>query len=256
MITITLPDGSTLEFPAGTTCLEVAQSISKSLAKAAIAVDINNQLHDLSFALKQNCTMNIIKREDDQALEMIRHDAAHVMAEAVKELFPETQVTIGPAIENGVYYDFYREVPFSAEDIPKIEKKMRQIIEQNQPFTREIWSRAEAIEFFKNKGEHFKVELIQDLPKDETITIYKQGKWLDLCRGPHMPSTNNIGMAFKLMKVAGAYWRGDSSKPMLSRIYGTAWRTQEELDTHLHQLEEAEKRDHRKLGKEMELFHL
>ncbi len=255
MITITLPDGNTLEFPPRTTCLEVAQSIAKSLAKAAIAVDLDNQLHDLSFAIEQNCTMNIIKREDDRALELIRHDAAHVMAEAVQELFPGTQVTIGPAIENGFYYDFYSEEPFSAEDLPKIEKRMLQIIEQNQPFTREIWSRMEAIEFFKNKGEHFKVELIKELPKDETITIYKQGKWLDLCRGPHMPSTNHIGTAFKLMKVAGAYWRGDSSKPMLSRIYGTAWRTQEELNAHLHQLEEAEKRDHRKLGKEMELFH-
>ena len=255
MITITLLNGNTLEFPNGTTSLEVAQSIAKSLAKAAIAVDLDNQLHDLSFAIEKNCKMNIIKREDDRALELIRHDAAHVMAEAVQELFPGTQVTIGPAIENGFYYDFYREEPFSAEDLPKIEKKMRQIIEKNQPFTREIWNRTEAIHFFKNKGEHFKVELIEGLPEDETITIYKQGKWLDLCRGPHMPSTNHIGTAFKLMKVAGAYWRGDSTKPMLSRIYGTAWRTQEELDAHLHQLEEAEKRDHRKLGKEMELFH-
>ena len=255
MITITLLNGNTLEFPTGTTSLEVAQSIAKSLAKAAIAVDLDNQLHDLSFAIEKNCKMNIIKREDDRALELIRHDAAHVMAEAVQELFPGTQVTIGPAIENGFYYDFYREEPFSAEDLPKIEKKMRQIIEKNQPFTREIWNRTEAIDFFKNKGEHFKVELIEGLPEDETITIYKQGKWLDLCRGPHMPSTNYIGKAFKLMKVAGAYWRGDSTKPMLSRIYGTAWRTQEELDAHLHQLEEAEKRDHRKLGKEMELFH-
>ena len=255
MITITLPDGNTLEFPARTTCLEVAQSIAKSLAKTAIAADLDNQLHDLSFAIEKNCKMNIIKREDDQALELIRHDAAHVMAEAVQKLFPETQVTIGPAIENGFYYDFYREEPFSVEDLPKIEKKMRQIIEKNQPFTREIWSRTEAIDFFKNKGEHFKVELIKDIPEDETITIYRQGEWLDLCRGPHMPSTNHIGEAFKLTKVAGAYWRGDSNKPMLSRIYGTAWRTQEELDAHLHQLKEAEKRDHRKVGKEMELFH-
>ena len=232
MITITLPDGNTLEFTPKTTGLEVAQSISKSLAKAAIAVDLDNQLHDLSFSIEQNCTMNIITRDDDRALELIRHDAAHVMAEAVQELFPGTQVTIGPAIENGFYYDFHTEKPFSAEDLPKIEKKMRQIIEQNQPFTREIWSRTEAIKFFKNKGEYFKVELIKDLPKDETISIYKQGKWLDLCRGPHMPSTNHIGTAFKLMKVAGAYWRGDSTKPMLSRIYGTAWRTQEELDAY------------------------
>ncbi len=255
MITITLPNGNTLEFATGTSCLEVAKSIAKSLAKAAVAVDLDNQLHDLSFALEKNCAMNIIKREDDRALELIRHDAAHVMAEAVQKLFPGTQVTIGPTIENGFYYDFYRKEPFSAEDLPKIEKKMRQIIEQNHPFTREIWSRAEAIDFFKNKGERFKVELIEDLPEDETITIYKQGEWLDLCRGPHMPSTKYIGTAFKLMKVAGAYWRGDSNKPMLSRIYGTAWRTQDELDTHLHQLEEAEKRDHRKVGKEMELFH-
>ena len=255
MITITLRDGNALKFRAGTTCFEVAQSISKSLAKAAIAVDVDNQLHDLSFAIEKNCTMNIIKREDDRALELIRHDAAHVMAEAVQKLFPGTQVTIGPAIENGFYYDFYREEPFSVEDLPKIEKKMRFIIEQNQPFTREVWSRAKAIEFFKNNGEHFKVELIENLPKHETITIYKQGEWLDLCRGPHLPSTNHIDTAFKLMKVAGAYWRGDSNKPMLSRIYGTAWRTQEELDAYLNQLEEAERRDHRKLGKEMELFH-
>ena len=255
MITITLPDGNTLEFPVRTTCLEVAQSIAKSLAKAAIAADLDNQLHDLSFAIEKNCKINIIKREDDRALELIRHDAAHVMAEAVQKLFPGTQVTIGPAIENGFYYDFYREEPFSVEDLPKIERKMRQIIEKNQPFIREIWSRSEAIEFFKNKGEHFKVELIEDIPEDETITIYKQGEWLDLCRGPHMPSTNYIGVAFKLTKVAGAYWRGDSNKPMLSRIYGTAWRTQKELDAHLHQLKEAEKRDHRKVGKEMELFH-
>ncbi len=255
MITITLPDGNTLEFSAGTTCLEVAKSIATSLAKEAIAVDLNNKLHDLSFAIEKNYKMNIIKREDDRALELIRHDAAHVMAEAVQELFPRTQVTIGPVIENGFYYDFYCEEPFSAEDLPKIEKKMHQIIKQNHPFKREIWSRAKAIEFFKNKGEHFKVELIEDIPEDEMITIYKQGEWLDLCRGPHMPSTNHIGTAFKLMKVAGAYWRGDSNKPMLSRIYGTAWRTQKELDKHLYQLKEAEKRDHRKLGKEMELFH-
>ncbi len=255
MITITLQDGNTLEFPAGTTCLEVAQSIAKSLAKEAVAVELDNQLHDLSFAIEKNCNIKFIKRKDDRALELIRHDAAHVMAEAVQKLYPGTQVTIGPAIENGFYYDFYREEPFSAEDLPKIEKKMRQIIEQNQPFIREIWSRTEAIEFFKNNEENFKVELIEDLPEDKTITIYKQGEWLDLCRGPHMPSTKHIGTAFKLMKVAGAYWRGDSNKPMLSRIYGTAWRNQEELDAHLHQLEEAEKRDHRKLGKEMELFH-
>ncbi|MCB9963612.1 MAG: threonine--tRNA ligase [Rhodospirillales bacterium] len=255
-ITITLPDGATRSYSAGTTGLEIAESIAKSLAKVAIAIEVNGEMRDLSRPIDEDASIALIKRDDAAALGMIRHDAAHIMAEAVQELFPGTQVTIGPAIENGFYYDFARNEPFSTEDLAAIEKKMRQIVERGAPFVREVWDRNDAIKFFRNKGEMYKAELIEDLPASETITIYKQGDWLDLCRGPHMPSTKHVGTAFKLMKVAGAYWRGDSSKAMLTRIYGTAWRTQDELDAYLHQLEEAEKRDHRKLGKEMELFHL
>ena len=255
-ITITLPDGSERTYATGTTGLEIAESIAKSLAKASIAIEVNGELWDLSRPIERNANIALVKKEDDIALEMIRHDAAHVMAEAVQELFPGTQVTIGPSIENGFYYDFARNEPFSTEDFSAIEKKMRQIIERGASFEREIWDRDEAIKFFEDKGEAYKAELIRDLPEEELITIYKQGEWLDLCRGPHMPSTKHVGTAFKLMKVAGAYWRGDSNNAMLTRIYGTAWRDQKELDAHLHQLEEAEKRDHRKLGKEMELFHL
>ncbi len=253
---ITLPDGSERTYATGTTGLEIAESIAKSLAKAAIAIEVNGEIWDLSRPIEENANIALFKKEDKQALEMIRHDAAHVMAEAVQELFPGTQVTIGPSIENGFYYDFARNEPFSTEDLSAIEKKMRQIIERGAPFEREVWDRKDAIKYFTDKGELYKAELITDLPEDQTITIYKQGEWLDLCRGPHMPTTRHVGQAFKLMKVAGAYWRGDSNKAMLTRIYGTAWRTQEELDAYLHQLEEAEKRDHRKLGKEMELFHL
>lgn len=254
-IVITLPDGAERTYTAGTTGLEVAESIAKSLAKAAIAIEVNGELWDLSRPIEQDVRIALIKREDKQALEMIRHDCAHVMAEAVQALFPGTQVTIGPAIENGFYYDFARNEPFSTDDLEAIEKKMRQIVERGAPFEREVWNRDEAIAFFRDKGEMYKAELIEDLPDTETITIYKQGDWLDLCRGPHMPSTKQIGTAFKLLKVAGAYWRGDSNNAMLTRIYGTAWRDQKELDAYLHQLEEAEKRDHRKLGKEMDLFH-
>ena len=200
-------------------------------------------------------TLKILKRNDDQALEIIRHDCAHVMAEAVQTLYPDTQVTIGPAIENGFYYDFARKEPFTTSDFSKIEKKMVEIINNDKKFIREIWSKDEAIDFFSKKNEKYKVELINDLPKNEIITIYKQGDWLDLCKGPHMPSTKYIGKAFKLMKVAGAYWRGDSSNVMLTRIYGTVWRSEKELKEYLQQLEEAEKRDHRKLGKEMDFFH-
>ena len=258
-ITLTFPDGTERSYPAGTTGLQVAESIAKSLAKAAIAIELDGELRDLSRPIEHNAKMRLIKREDDEALEMIRHDAAHVMAEAVQELFLGTQVTIGPAIENGFYYDFARNEPFSTEDLSAIEKKMRQIIERGAPFSREVWDRAEAIKFFREKGEQYKAELIEDLPAEEDITIYKQGDsenaWLDLCRGPHMPSVKHVGTAFKLTTVAGAYWRGDSNNAMLTRIYGTAWRTQQELDDYLHMLEEAEKRDHRKLGKEMNLFH-
>lgn len=255
-IAITLPDGSVRTYVAGTTGLQIAESIAKSLAKAAIAIKINGELSDLSIPITEDAAIALIKREDPDALGLIRHDCAHVLAEAVQKLFPGTQVTIGPTIENGFFYDFYRNQPFTTEDFAAIEAEMRKIIERGAAFTREVWSRDDAIAFFKARGENFKVELIQDLPETETIKIYKQGEWLDLCRGPHMPSVKNVGTAFKLMKVAGAYWRGDSSKAMLTRIYGTAWRTEEELKTHLHQLEEAEKRDHRKLGKEMDLFHM
>lgn len=255
-VQITLPDGAVREYASGITGMEIAEGISKSLAKAVIAIKIDNHLSDLSLPIHHNASIVLIKREDEEALEMIRHDCAHVMAEAVQKLFPGTQVTIGPAIENGFYYDFARNEPFSTEDFDKIEKEMRKIVERNSPFEREVWSRQDAIKFFKDKGEMYKAELIEDLSEDEEIKVYKQGEWLDLCRGPHMPSTKHVGTAFKLTKVAGAYWRGDSDRAMLTRIYGTAWRDQKELDSYLKQLEEAEARDHRKLGKEMDLFHL
>ena len=254
-ITITFPDGNTKSVSKGLSGFELASQISKSLAKESVAIKINNQLQDLSLQIENDCSVEILKRDNSEALEIIRHDCAHVMAEAVQELYPGTQVTIGPAIENGFYYDFARDEPFTLSDLPKIEKKMHEIIQRNENFTREIWSRNEAINFFKDKKENYKVELIEDLSVDEEISIYKQGNWLDLCRGPHMMSTKQIGKAFKLMKVAGAYWRGDSSNTMLTRIYGTAWATEKDLEQYLLQIEEAEKRDHRKLGKEMDLFH-
>ena len=254
-ITITFPDGNTKSVSKGLSGFELASQISKSLAKESVAIKINNQLQDLSLQIENDCSVEILKRDNSEALEIIRHDCAHVMAEAVQELYPGTQVTIGPAIENGFYYDFARDEPFTLSDLPKIEKKMHEIIQRNENFTREIWSRNEAIKFFKDKKENYKVELIEDLSVDEEISIYKQGSWLDLCRGPHMMSTKQIGKAFKLMKVAGAYWRGDSSNTMLTRIYGTAWATEKDLEEYLLQIEEAEKRDHRKLGKEMDLFH-
>ena len=254
-ITITFPDGNTKSVSKGLSGFELASQISKSLAKESVAIKINNQLQDLSLQIENDCSVEILKRDNSEALEIIRHDCAHVMAEAVQELYPGTQVTIGPAIENGFYYDFARNEPFTLSDLPKIEKKMHEIIQRNENFTREIWSRNEAINFFKDKKENYKVELIEDLSVDEEISIYKQGNWLDLCRGPHMMSTKQIGKAFKLMKVAGAYWRGDSSNTMLTRIYGTAWANEKDLEQYLLQIEEAEKRDHRKLGKEMDLFH-
>ena len=254
-ITITFPDGNTKSVSKGLSGFELASQISKSLAKESVAIKINNQLQDLSLQIENDCSVEILKRDNSEALEIIRHDCAHVMAEAVQELYPGTQVTIGPAIENGFYYDFARNEPFTLSDLPKIEKKMHEIIQRNENFTREIWSRNKAIKFFKDKKENYKVELIEDLSVDEEISIYKQGSWLDLCRGPHMMSTKQIGKAFKLMKVAGAYWRGDSSNTMLTRIYGTAWATEKGLEQYLLQIEEAEKRDHRKLGKEMDLFH-
>ena len=254
-ITITFPDKNSKEVQKGISGFAIAEQISKSLAKEAIAFSINDEINDLSRKVEKDSRIKILKRNDEEALSIIRHDCAHVMAEAVQNLFPGTQVTIGPAIENGFYYDFARDVPFTTEDLPKIEKKMHEIVNQGEQFIREVWSREEAIKYFSKKGEKYKAELINDLPDDEIISIYKQGNWLDLCRGPHMPSTKHIGKAFKLMKVAGAYWRGDSNNTMLTRIYGTVLRNEKELAQHLEQLEEAEKRDHRKLGKEMDLFH-
>ncbi len=254
-IIVTFPDGNIKEYKKGITGYQIAESIAKSLAKEAIAIELNNKVCDISLEIHNNVSLKIIKRNDESALELIRHDCAHVMAEAVQELFPETQVTIGPTIDNGFYYDFSRDKAFTPDDLIIIEKKMHEIIQKNTSFIREIWKRDDAISFFKNKKEHYKAELISDLPQDEIITLYKQGNWTDLCKGPHLPSTKHIGKAFKLMKVAGAYWRGDSSNAMLTRIYGTAWRNEEELSNYLMMLEEAEKRDHRKLGREMDLFH-
>ncbi|WP_417415721.1 threonine--tRNA ligase [Hoeflea sp.] len=253
-VSLTFPDGSKREYPAGTTGREVAESISKSLAKKAVAIALDGELTDLSDPVRDGA-LEIVTRTDPRALELIRHDTAHVMAEAVQELFPGTQVTIGPVIENGFYYDFARNEPFTPEDLPVIEKKMKEIIARNKPFTKEVWSRDEARRVFEDKGEAYKVELIDAISTDQDLKIYKQGDWFDLCRGPHMASTGQIGTAFKLMKVAGAYWRGDSDNTMLTRIYGTAWADQAELDAYLHMLEEAEKRDHRRLGREMDLFH-
>jgi len=250
-----MPDNSTRPYTSGITGMEIANDISKSLAKASIAIKLDGELSDLSLPIEKDISIEIVKRDHDDALELIRHDAAHVMAEAVQSLFPGTQVTIGPAIENGFYYDFARNEPFSTEDLPKIEKEMRKIVERGAKFEREVWDRNEAIAYFKDKGEMYKAELIEDLPESEDISIYRQGEWLDLCRGPHLPSTRQVGTAFKLLKVAGAYWRGNSDNAMLTRIYGTAWRDEKELKSYLHQLEEAEKRDHRKLGTEMDLYH-
>jgi threonyl-tRNA synthetase len=253
-VSLTFPDGSVRQFASGTTGRDVAESISKSLAKKAVAITIDGALRDLSDPIADGA-ISIVTRSDQAALELIRHDAAHVMAEAVQEIWPGTQVTIGPVIENGFYYDFAKNEPFTPEDLPVIEKKMKEIIARNKPFTKEIWSRDKAKQVFADKGESYKVELVDAIPEGQDLKIYYQGDWFDLCRGPHMASTGQIGTAFKLMKVAGAYWRGDSNNPMLTRIYGTAWAEQSELDDYLNKLAEAEKRDHRKLGREMDLFH-
>ena len=253
-ITITFPDGSTRKVDRGCTPLSIAEDISPSLAKQSVLAMVDSELRDILFPIRNDAHINIIKINDGKVLDVIRHDCAHVMAEAVQELFPDTQVTIGPTIENGFYYDFAREKPFTSDDLPLIEKKMIEIIDRGDHFTREVWNRDDATDYFKSKGEIYKAEIINSLPVNEDITIYRQGKWLDLCRGPHMPSTKYIGKSFKLMKVAGAYWRGDESNEMLTRIYGTAWRTQKELDSHLEMLAEAEKRDHRKIGKELKIF--
>jgi threonyl-tRNA synthetase len=256
MPAITLPDGSIRNFEGAVTGTDIAAAIGPGLARAALAMEVDGAEQDLSREITGDARVKFITRKDDAALTLIRHDTAHVLAEAVQALYPGTQVTIGPAIENGFYYDFARNEPFTPDDLPAIEAKMRELIAANAKFTREVWPRDEAIAFFQARGENFKAELIRDLPEAETITIYRQGEWLDLCRGPHMRGTGDIGTAFKLTKTAGAYWRGDHRNPMLSRIYGTAWRDQKELDAYLHQIAEAERRDHRRIGKEMDLFHI
>ncbi|MDX2027501.1 MAG: threonine--tRNA ligase [Alphaproteobacteria bacterium] len=252
---LTLPDGTVKEFPGPVTGAELAASIGKGLAAAALAIKLDGEMRDLLRLIERDGKVEVVTRKSADALELIRHDTAHILAEAVQELFPGTQVTIGPTIENGFYYDFARDKPFSLEDFPAIEAKMREIIARDKPLKREVWTRDEAIKFFTGKGEHYKVELIKDLPAADEITVYSQGEWKDLCRGPHMPSTGKTGTSFKLLKVAGAYWRGDHRNPMLQRIYGTAWRDDKELQAYLTMIEEAEKRDHRKLGKELDLFH-
>jgi threonyl-tRNA synthetase len=254
-ITLTFPDGAARQYPAGVSGLDVAKGISPSLAKRTVAMALDGTLADLNDPIAHDGKIEFISREDPRALELIRHDAAHVLAEAVQSLWPGTQVTIGPVIENGFYYDFFRNQPFTPEDLPVIEKKMKELIARDKPFSKEVWSRDKAKKTFRDMGENFKVELVDAIPADQQIKIYKQGDWFDLCRGPHMTSTGKIGNAFKLMKVAGAYWRGDSNNPMLTRIYGTAFAKQDELDAYLKQIEEAEKRDHRKLGREMDLYH-
>ena len=255
MIHLTFPDGSVREFQPGITGTELAASISKSLVKKAVAIQLDGRLADLADPIGGDASVKIITREDPEALELIRHDAAHVMAEAVQSLYPGTQVTIGPVIEDGFFYDFYRDESFTPDDLAKIEARMHEIVAADKPFTKEVWSRKKAKDYFAEQGETFKVELVDAIPKGEDVKIYRQGEWLDLCRGPHMTSTGKVGKAFKLQKLAGAYWRGDHRNPMLQRIYGTAWAKQEELDAYLKMLEEAEKRDHRRLGREMDLFH-
>ena len=256
MPNITLPDDSVRSFDGPVDGFELASAIGPGLAKSAMMMIVDGNEKDLSSRIEQDCHVVIVTRRDPAAIELIRHDCAHVMAEAVTELFPETQVTIGPAIENGFYYDFYREKPFTESDLETIERKMHEIIDRGDPFEREVWTRDEALSHYQNVEEPFKVELIQSIPQGEEISFYRQGGFLDLCRGPHAPSTNHVGHAFKLMSVAGAYWRGDSSKPMLQRIYGTAWPDEKKLKAYLNMLEEAEKRDHRRLGRELDLFHM
>ncbi|MDA8608911.1 threonine--tRNA ligase [Candidatus Pelagibacter bacterium] len=252
---ITLPDGNNLTFPDKVTGLDVAEKISKSLAKQAMVISVDGDLKDLDFLIEKDCSIKIFTSKNPEGLETIRHDTAHILAMAVQELFPGTQVTIGPVIENGFYYDFARKEPFTEDDLEKIENKMKEIVDRNEITKREVWERNKAILHFKEKGETYKAELIEAIPENEDVSIYFHGDWHDLCRGPHLSSTGKIGKFFKLTKVSGAYWRGDSNNEMLQRIYGTSWATQKDLDEYLKRIEEAEKRDHRKLGKEMDLFH-
>jgi len=256
MVAITLPDGSVRQFDGPVTGLDVAADIGPGLAKAALAVRIDGEMKDLATTIETDANLAIVTSKDEDALDLLRHDCAHVLAEAVQELYPGTQVTIGPTIENGFYYDFARDEPFSSDDLEKMEAKMHEIVDRNSPFVREVWSRHDAIRHFLEIGEKYKAQIIEDLPEGEPIGIYRQGDWLDLCRGPHLPSTGRVGHAFKLMKLAGAYWRGDHRNEMLQRIYGTCWFTEKDLNAYLHMLEEAEKRDHRRLGREMDLFHI
>ena len=256
MITLTLPDGSTRDLEAPVTGVEFAASISKSLAKKALALKLDGVVVDLATQIDRNCELAVITADDEEGVALMRHGCAHVMAEAVQELFPGTQVTIGPVIENGFFYDFARETPFSLDDLETIEKRMREIVERNHWIVREVWDRGYAAEHFRSIGELFKAEIIETIPTEEAITIYKQGDWMDLCRGPHVPSVGKIGFSFKLTKLAGAYWRGDSNNQMLQRIYGTCWANEKQLKAYLTMIEEAEKRDHRKIGREMNLFHL
>ncbi|MBL4721839.1 MAG: threonine--tRNA ligase [Alphaproteobacteria bacterium] len=255
MVAITLPDGSVREYDGAVTGEQVAASIGPGLAKAALIVKVDGEPRDLRFLIEQDAALEIVTRDHEDALEVLRHDCAHIMAEAVQELFPGTQITFGPSIDDGFYYDFHRETPFTPEDFETIEKRMGEIVDRDEDITREVWTRADARRLFEEKGETFKAEHVGNLPEDVEISLYRQGDWVDLCTGPHLPSTGRLGKSFKLMKLAGAYWRGDPKNPQLQRVYGTCWRTNKELRAYLHRLEEAEKRDHRRLGREMDLFH-
>ncbi len=256
MISVTLPDGSRRQFERPPSGAELAAAIGPGLAKAALAVKIDGELKDLTTVIEQDAKAEIVTRDHPDALELLRHDCAHVLAEAVQELYPGTQITFGPAIENGFYYDFARDTPFTPEDFPAIEARMREIVDRDEKITREIWSRDRAVDYFRRHGESFKAEWVGEIPAEEEISVYRQGKWLDMCTGPHLPSTGRLGKAFRLTKISGAYWRGDPKNPQLQRIYGTCWPDQKQLDAYLHMLEEAEKRDHRRIGREMDLFHL
>ena len=255
MPNIKLPDGNSLSFKSKVTGLQIAEKISKSLFKQALVISVDGELKDLSFEIENDCSVKIITSKDNEGLDAIRHDTTHIMAMAVQEIFPGTKIAIGPAIKDGFYYDFFRKDPFTPEDLEKIEKKMKEIVEKNEPTRREVWERKKAKDHYKKIGEKYKVQLVDSIPEDQEVSVYYHGKWYDLCRGPHLTSTGKIGKFFKLTKVSGAYWRGDSNNEMLQRIYGTSWPSQKELDEYLNRIEEAEKRDHRKLGKEMDLFH-
>ena len=255
-ITVSLPDNSSREYEKGVTAFEVALDIGEGLAKAALAAMLDGKLVDLSVPIEADASCKLLTARDEESLAVIRHDAAHVLAEAAKELWPDVQVTIGPVIENGFYYDFARADPFTPEDLITLEQRMRDIVGRDEPITREVWSREEAQDFFSSIGESYKAEIVSDLPESEILTVYRQGKFVDLCRGPHLPSTGKLGTAFKLTKIAGAYWRGDHRNEMLQRVYGTAWANEKDLKSHLARLEEAERRDHRRLGKELDLFHI